>query len=170
MVIVPTRELAIQVANEYEKLQLFEGEFSILSIYGGTPIYKHKKALRFGVDVVVGTPGRVIDLSKRGDLKYDNLQAMILDEADEMLNMGFQEDIECIYENIDEQGQHKVQNLLFSATMPPWVLEIAENFMAKGYEFLDLLKDVVLKTPTTVEHLAIKCPFNSRLDIMADVV
>ena len=89
MVIVPTRELATQVKKEYEKLQHVKDEYKVMKVFGGTDINQQISQLTFGVDIIVGTPGRVIDLTERGKLKYTNLQVICLDEADEMLNMGF---------------------------------------------------------------------------------
>ncbi len=89
MVIVPTRELVIQVKKEYVKLQHYKNEFKVMAIYGGTDIHQQISELNFGSDIIIGTPGRVIDLSNRKKLQYSNLRCFVLDEADEMLNMGF---------------------------------------------------------------------------------
>lgn len=124
LVLTPTRELAIQVAEEITKI----GKYSRVKaapIYGGQSIERQIRALRFGVDVVIGTPGRVIDHIKRGTLKLDQLHTLVLDEADEMLDMGFVEDIEWILGNTPAERQ----TLLFSATMPDEIKRLAVRYM-----------------------------------------
>ena len=103
MTVCPTRELAIQVRREYLKLAHYKGEYQVLAVYGGTPIYDQIRELQQGVDFIVGTPGRIIDLSNKKKLQYGNMRAFCLDEADEMLNMGFQEDIDEIFKYITDQ-------------------------------------------------------------------
>ena len=124
IVLAPTRELAMQIAQE---VGLFVGdrELKTVTVYGGQPIEIQLRALKGGADIIVGTPGRVIDLMERNALKLDNIATAILDEADEMLNMGFVEDIETILaETPDEK-----QMLMFSATVPAEARKIAEQFM-----------------------------------------
>ncbi len=130
LVLAPTRELAIQVAEE---MSSFRGKrrISILPIYGGQSIEGQLNRLRRGVEIVVGTPGRIIDHLNRGTLKLDQLTHVVLDEADEMLNMGFIEDIEMILGQANEN--RKV--MLFSATMPSRILSLAKNYM-KEYEVI----------------------------------
>jgi len=124
LVLAPTRELAVQVAEE---MSSFKGKrkISILPVYGGQSIEGQLNRLRRGVEIVVGTPGRVIDHLNRGTLKLDQLSHVVLDEADEMLNMGFIEDIELILSKANPD--RKV--LLFSATMPNRILSLAQNYM-----------------------------------------
>lgn len=98
------------------------------------------------------------------------MRCIILDEADEMLNMGFCEDIEKIYKHISDQLEHHVQNLLFSATIPKRIRKIAERFMTEKYKHIDLLHGVQLKVPSSVSHFAMNCPFHNRLQILKDVV
>ncbi|WP_286177430.1 DEAD/DEAH box helicase [Rhodopirellula sp. JC639] len=125
LVLAPTRELAIQVAESFEKYAENLKGFSVLAIYGGQD-YEHQfRALRRGVDVVVGTPGRVIDHIKRGTLDLSELRCLVLDEADEMLNMGFLEDVEFVL----EQTPEKRQVTLFSATMPGPIRSIADRYL-----------------------------------------
>ncbi|XPV76132.1 MAG: DEAD/DEAH box helicase [Desulfovibrio sp.] len=124
VVLTPTRELAVQVCKEMQSL-CGSRRISILPVYGGQSIEMQLNKLRRGVQVVVGTPGRVIDHLKRGTLKLDSISRFILDEADEMLNMGFLEDVEKILGYVNEDRSM----LLFSATMPRPVLRIAEQYM-----------------------------------------
>ena len=124
LVLTPTRELAIQVAEEIQSLK-GKKRLSVLPIYGGQSIEQQIRHLKKGVQIVVGTPGRVIDHLNRRTLKLDELTHCILDEADEMLNMGFLEDVESILEHMPNQRRM----LLFSATMPPDIRRIAERFM-----------------------------------------
>ncbi len=123
LILCPTRELAIQVAEELRSLAKFMHGVKILPVYGGQDITKQIRALK-GVNVVVGTPGRVMDHMRRHTLKLEHLKMMILDEADEMLNMGFREDIETILLEVPVERQ----TLLFSATMPAPILEITKNY------------------------------------------
>lgn len=124
VVLCPTRELAIQVSEELKKLASGKKGIRILPVYGGESIQIQLKALKRGVHVVVGTPGRVMDHMKRGTIKFDKVRIVVLDEADEMLNMGFLEDIEHILSSMPEHRQ----TVLFSATMPSPILKIAERF------------------------------------------
>ncbi len=124
IVLAPTRELAIQVAEE---INSFKGskKMNVVPVYGGQSMDLQLRSLRRGADIVVGTPGRVIDHLKRGTLKIDNLKFLVLDEADEMLNMGFYDDVVKImsFSNDDKR------TMLFSATMPPLILNIAKKHM-----------------------------------------
>jgi ATP-dependent RNA helicase DeaD len=130
LILTPTRELAIQVAEELNSLK-GERTLGIVPIYGGQSIELQLRRLKKGVDIVVGTPGRIIDHIKRKTLKIDKVSYFILDEADEMLNMGFIDDVKEI---MDKTGPNK-RVLLFSATMPKEIMQIAKKYMA-GYEVL----------------------------------
>ncbi|MFQ5442612.1 MAG: DEAD/DEAH box helicase [Thermodesulfobacteriota bacterium] len=125
LVLVPTRELAIQVAQELNRIGKLKGVVSS-PIYGGQSIERQIKSLKKGVDVVVGTPGRVIDHIRRKTLVLSNVATVVLDEADEMLNMGFIEDMETILRETPE----KRQTLLFSATMPGQIVNISQRYMS----------------------------------------
>ena len=131
IVLAPTRELAIQVAEEINSFANGR-KLKIVPVYGGQSIELQIRQLKKGVDIVVGTPGRVQDLIDRKILKLDKLEYFILDEADEMLNMGFVEDIEKILESTNKDKRM----LFFSATMPKEILKIAENHMRKDYEII----------------------------------
>ena len=131
IVLAPTRELAIQVAEEINSFANGR-KLKIVPVYGGQSIELQIRQLKKGVDIVVGTPGRVQDLIDRKVLRLDKLEYFILDEADEMLNMGFVEDIEKILESTNKDKRM----LFFSATMPKEILKIAENHMRKDYEII----------------------------------
>ncbi len=122
IVLTPTRELAQQVAKDFNS---FTDDFKLLTVYGGSSILDQIRTLKKGVDIVVGTPGRVLDLLNRRNLDLSNIDFFVLDEADEMLNMGFIDDIKLIL----KQAPAKKQMLLFSATMPPQIHSIAKKFM-----------------------------------------
>ncbi|CAD7772279.1 DEAD-box ATP-dependent RNA helicase CshA [Candidatus Methanoperedenaceae archaeon GB50] len=135
IILTPTRELAIQISEE---INSFKGnkKLQIVPIYGGQSIEQQLKKLREGVDIVVGTPGRVIDHIHRKSLKLGDISYFILDEADEMLNMGFIEDIEKILKNTNPEKRM----LLFGATMPPEILSLAEKYM-REYQFIGIKKE-----------------------------
>lgn len=123
IILCPTRELAIQVAEEIKKLSKYK-KTSVLPVYGGQPIERQIKALKRGVQIIIGTPGRVMDHIHRRTLKLDQVKMIILDEADEMLDMGFRDDIEFVLEQIPDQRQM----LLFSATMSPVILGLTRKY------------------------------------------
>lgn len=130
LVLAPTRELAIQVAEAFQRYASHIKGFHVLPIYGGQGYGPQLSALRRGVDVVVGTPGRVMDHIKRGTLSLKSLEWMVLDEADEMLHMGFIDDVEWIFENTPPQRQVA----LFSATMPATIRRIAKTHLKDPQE------------------------------------
>ena len=120
----PTRELAIQVADEIRKLSKYMHGIKILPIYGGQDIVRQIRGLKEGTQIVIGTPGRVMDHMRRGTIKFDRVHTVILDEADEMLNMGFLEDMETILSQLPEERQ----TVMFSTTMPGAIAQIAKKF------------------------------------------
>lgn len=124
LVLCPTRELAVQISEEVNRIGKYLRGLHILPIYGGQDIERQIKGLRSGAQVVIGTPGRVLDHLRRKTLKMSNLKMLILDEADEMLNMGFREDIELVLDEVD----HEIQTLLFSATMPKEIMNIINKY------------------------------------------
>ncbi len=124
LILCPTRELAIQAAREIRNFAKFMQGIKVLPIYGGQDIVKQIRSLKGGVQIVVGTPGRVMDHMRRHTLKLKNIKMLVLDEADEMLNMGFRDDIETICSEI--KSEH--QTALFSATMPKEILDIAKKY------------------------------------------
>ena len=126
LVLAPTRELANQVADEMYSLRGSK-DIKVLPVYGGQAIDQQIKKIKKGIDVIVGTPGRIMDLMNRRVIKLDNLEYFVLDEADEMLNMGFIEDIETILEKTNDDKKM----LFFSATMPDSIIKIAKRYMGK---------------------------------------
>ncbi|KAF5188916.1 Dead-box atp-dependent rna helicase, partial [Thalictrum thalictroides] len=133
LVLAPTRELARQVEKEFHEATT---SLETLVVYGGTPINQQMYTLQRGVDVVVGTPGRIIDLCKRGALNLSEVQFVVLDEADQMLAVGFDEDVEIILMKLPE----KRQSMMFSATMPSWIRELTRKYL-KNPLTVDLVGD-----------------------------
>lgn len=136
LILCPTRELAVQVAEELKKLGKFVNKFSVAAIYGGQGIEKQFVLLRRKPQIVVGTPGRVMDHMRRGTLDISGINTLILDEADEMLNMGFKDDLDIILRDAPENRQ----TLLFSATMPKQILAISGDYQ-KNAEHISLEKE-----------------------------
>ena len=124
IVLCPTRELAIQVADEIRNLSRYMHGIKVLPIYGGQDIVKQIRSLKSGTQIVIGTPGRVMDHMRRKTMKLDFVHTVVLDDADEMLNMGFREDIEFVLSGVPEERQ----TVLFSATMPKPIMEITKKF------------------------------------------
>ena len=124
IVLCPTRELAIQVADEIRNLSRYMHGIKVLPIYGGQDIVKQIRSLKSGTQIVIGTPGRVMDHMRRKTMKLDFVHTVVLDEADEMLNMVFREDIEFVLSGVPEERQ----TVLFSATMPKPIMEITKKF------------------------------------------
>jgi len=140
LVLAPTRELAIQVAEAFQKYAAKIPGFHVLPIYGGQSYYPQLQALKRGVHVVVGTPGRVIDHLERGSLDLSGLTTLVLDEADEMLRMGFIDDVETVLKKTPETRQVA----LFSATMPPAIRRIAQTYLKEPVEV-----NIAAKTTTS---------------------
>lgn len=140
--LAPTRELAIQVAEAFQSYAKYIKHFNVLPIYGGTDYRSQLRQLKRGVQVVVGTPGRVMDHIRRGSLVLDNINTVVLDEADEMLSMGFIEDIEWVLEQIE----HNYQMALFSATMPRQIRNIISKYLKEPVE-------VTIKHKTTTSPM-----------------
>ncbi len=132
LIIAPTRELCLQIAGDLADFSKYIDNLKILPVYGGSSIESQIRTLRSGVQVVVATPGRLIDLIKRGEVKLDDVHTVILDEADEMLNMGFLDDIREILTHVPDDRKM----LMFSATMPKEIAEISKEFMHSPVEFV----------------------------------
>lgn len=145
LVITPTRELAVQVAEEINKLGQFKG-VRALPIYGGQDINRQIRALKNKPQIIVGTPGRLMDHMRRKTIKLQQVEVVVLDEADEMLNMGFKEDIETILRGVPDGHQ----TLLFSATMPKPIKDLAQRFL-KEPEFISI-KAKEVTVPNTEQH------------------
>ena len=146
LVLTPTRELCVQVTEEIGRLGQFRGVRAV-AIYGGASMDRQISSLHGGVPIVVGTPGRVLDLIRRGELKLDRVNTVILDEADRMLDMGFIVDVETILSRCPRQRQ----TALFSATMPYAILRICDRFMKRDPAHVTVRPD--LKTVETVRQL-----------------
>ncbi len=132
LIIAPTRELCLQIAGDLADFSKYTPELSVLPVYGGSSIESQIRALRTGVQIIVATPGRLIDLINRGVVKLGDVHTVVLDEADEMLNMGFIDDINQILSHVPEDRRM----LMFSATMPKEVAKIANKFMQSPMEIV----------------------------------
>ena len=130
LIVCPTRELVMQVEDELRKYTKYTEFIKITSIFGGTPIDRQIRAIKKGVKIIVGTPGRILDHVKRKTIKLKDYDCVVLDEADEMLNMGFRDDIEAILNKIEKEHQ----TILFSATMPKPIRDIAKNYLKDQVE------------------------------------
>ncbi len=159
LVLCPTRELAIQVAEEIRKLAKFLHGIKVLPIYGGQDISKQIRSLKGGVQIVIGTPGRVMDHMRRHTLKMDQVKMITLDEADEMLNMGFREDIETILQDLPEERQ----TLLFSATMPKPIMDIVANYQ-KDAALVKVVKKEL--TVPKIEQYYYEVRPNTKLEVL----
>ncbi|KAL0584290.1 hypothetical protein ABG067_005791 [Albugo candida] len=164
--VTPTRELARQVTTEFEKL---DTTLTTVCIYGGTPYQQQNASFRSGTDIVIGTTGRIMDHIDRGNLRFANCEFLILDEADTMLEMGFRDDIQRIFDATQKSGS-KPQILLFSATIPKWLHEIADRYMDKTYEFVNLVSDSDDQASLDVQHIAIPCHWQSRPTLLASLL
>lgn len=163
LVLCPTRELAIQVAEELGKLAARKRGIFILPIYGGQPIERQFRGLEKGAQVVVGTPGRLIDHLQRGTLKLHETSMIVLDEADEMLDMGFREDIEAILERTPEASQR----VLFSATMPPAIRELSKRFL-RDPEMLTITQKML--TVPAIEQVYYEVRPHQKMDALCRVL
>ena len=147
IILCPTRELAVQVTQELRKFLKYHENIKCMAIYGGESIERQILGLKKGVQIIVGTPGRVMDHMRRRTIKLDNVKMVILDEADEMLNMGFEEDIETILKDVPNERQ----TILFSATMNKRILGIAKKYLNKP-------KNIKIKCEElTVEKIRQEC-------------
>lgn len=160
LILAPTRELDLQIATELRKFSKYKEGVKIAPIYGGESIENQIKLLKRGCNVVVGTPGRVMDHLRRNTLKLDNISMVILDEADEMLNMGFKEDIETIL-NYMEKGTY--QMALFSATMPDAIMKITKEFQTNP---VVIEVKSAQRTIDTVEQVYYECKRGQKPDAL----
>ena len=159
VVLCPTRELAIQVSDELHKFAKFLHGIKVLPIYGGQDISRQIRALKGGVQIIIGTPGRVMDHMRRHTLKFDEVKMVALDEADEMLNMGFREDIETILSEMPTERQ----TLLFSATMPQPILEIAKTYQKNAAMIRVVKKEL---TVPKIEQFYYEVRPRNKLDVL----
>ena len=146
MVLCPTRELSIQVAEEIRRLAKYRNDIFVLPIYGGQPIHRQIKALKKGVQIAVGTPGRIMDHIRRRTLKLEDLNILVLDEADEMFDMGFRDDIEWIIQQLSGERQ----TIFFSATMAREIVDFAKRYQ-KNPEIIKVVHKE-LTVPEVEQH------------------
>lgn len=163
LILAPTRELAIQVNDELVRLGKHD-KLEVLPIYGGQPIDRQLRALRQGVDVVVGTPGRVLDHIRRKTLILSDIDFLVLDEADEMLNMGFIDDLEEIVKSLKPERQ----TLLFSATMPPQIKNLAKRYMKEDTKHVAIQKTSL--TVSKIEQSYFQIKHRDRLETLCRVI
>ncbi len=163
IVLTPTRELAIQVTDQLVKIGQHR-RISVLSIYGGAPIWRQLEALRRGVHIVVATPGRLLDHMRRGSIDLRGIRMLILDEADQMLEMGFIEDVQYVLEHLPTE---RVTGL-FSATMPKPIVDLAQQHLREP-EHLQLAQPRALTVPDT-DQLFYLVPFPRKLDALCRVL
>lgn len=163
LILTPTRELALQVCEDFEQINNNKN-FDILAVYGGSSIDEQIKKLKKGIDVVVGTPGRVMDLIRRKKLYVNSLEVFVLDEADEMLDMGFLEDMESIFK---ETNKNK-QVLMLSATMPKQIESLAKNYMKPDYQHIIIESDT--KTNKNIKQYYYLTNEKSRNEVLCRVL
>ncbi|CAM3495922.1 DEAD/DEAH box helicase [Shewanella violacea] len=163
LVLAPTRELAVQVAEAFASYAKHMKGLHVLPIYGGQSMHQQLNALRRGPQVIVGTPGRVMDHMRRGTLKLDSLKAMVLDEADEMLKMGFIDDIEWILEHTPKQRQLA----LFSATMPEQIKRVANKYLT---EPVHVKIAATTATVETIEQRFVQVSQHNKLEALVRVL
>ncbi|SNX99631.1 ATP-dependent RNA helicase DeaD [Methanohalophilus euhalobius] len=162
VVLCPTRELANQVAEEMSNLAKYQNT-KMLPVYGGQPIDRQIKALRRGVHIVIGTPGRVLDHIQRKTLKLDGVKMLVLDEADEMLDMGFREDIEFILSRVPSQKQ----TVLFSATMPQPIIKLTKKYQQNPQMVKTVHKEL---TVPQIEQFYFEVKNNAKTEVLCRLI
>ncbi|XP_004234150.1 DEAD-box ATP-dependent RNA helicase 7-like [Solanum lycopersicum] len=167
LVLLPTRELALQVFADFE---VYGGAVGLTSccLYGNSPMGQQQVQLKRGVDIVVGTPGRIKDHIERGNIDFRSLKFRVLDEVDEMLKIGFVDDVEFILGKVEDASQ--VQTLLFSATLPSWVKHISSKFLKPDKKTADLVGDEKMKASKNVRHIIIPCSSSARSQLIPDII
>jgi ATP-dependent RNA helicase DDX21 len=172
LIMAPTRELAMQVHKELDSI--CSKELVSTCVYGGVMYDTQYYAMKDGLDVIIGTPGRLIDHIERGNLLLHNLRFICLDEADQMLDIGFADDMERILKSVKEQKESKGnvphQTLLFSATMPDWIKQAVTKYMKADKVTLDLIGSNKQKTSATVTHYCLTSRYQNRAAILGDIV
>lgn len=167
VVLLPTRELASQVFADFDVYGRALG-LSSCCLYGNTPYAQQERQLKSGVDIVVGTPGRIKDHIQRGNIDFSSLKFRVLDEVDEMLRIGFVDDVEFILGAVKDANQ--VQTLLFSATLPDWVKHIASKFLKPDKKTVDIVGNQKMKASTSVRHIIIPCSSSARSQLIPDII
>ncbi len=163
LVLCPTRELVIQSAEEFKSVAKYQEGIRILPIYGGQPIERQIIALKRRPQIIIGTPGRIMDHMRRATLKFENIRLLVLDEADEMLSMGFQEDLDIIL----QKTPNEKQTVLFSATMSKSILEITKQYQKNPEHIILTHKEM---TVPTVEQYYIEVREPSKLDVLSRLI
>lgn len=163
LILTPTRELAIQVNDELVRIAKYS-KARMLPVYGGQPIDRQIRALKGGIDVIVGTPGRILDLIRRNVLDLSNLKFLVLDEADEMLDMGFIEDIEEIIKTSSSERQ----TMLFSATMPEEIRKLAKKYMKPDTKHITIAKNTM--TVSTVSQFYFEVKQQNRFETLCRIL
>ena len=163
LILCPTRELALQVVGELRKFAKYEDSIKSLAVYGGEGIERQIASLKRGVKIVVGTPGRIMDHMRRRTLKFDNVKTVVLDEADEMLNMGFEEDIETILKETPKERQ----TVLFSATMNERVLGISKKYLSEPVSVKIKAKEL---TVDKIKQIAIEVKQPMKNEVLSRVI
>ena len=165
LILAPTRELALQVATELERFNIKKSAgFNVISVYGGQSFEKQLSEIRRGATIIVGTPGRIKDHIKRGTLKLKNIKHFVLDEADEMLNMGFLEEIEEILKSLPSDKR----TMLFSATMPSEILDIVNRYLKPQYKMIKTTAKTVARNE--IEQICYKVSGRDRLEVLFRVL
>ncbi|KAI3781051.1 hypothetical protein L2E82_11050 [Cichorium intybus] len=162
IILAPTRELARQVEKEFYEAA---PNLDTLCVYGGVPIQRQMSTIDHGVDVIVGTPGRVIDLIKRGSLKLSEVKFAVLDEADQMLNVGFADDVETILEYLPRERQ----SMMFSATMPSWIVKLTRKYL-KSPLTIDLVGDSDQKLADGITLYSIVADMRDRPSVIGPLI
>lgn len=165
--LAPTRELAKQVHADFAHIGA-AFKLNAICVYGGAPYGDQERALRAGTDIVIGTPGRMKDHLERKTLSFEKLRFRVLDEADEMLNMGFVDDIEIILGAAKDNPN--LQTLLFSATLPKWVADISRRFLKPDHATVDLVGDEKQKASGSVQHMLLHCQWSERTELVCDLI
>ncbi|WP_029233371.1 DEAD/DEAH box helicase [Butyrivibrio sp. VCB2006] len=160
VVLCPTRELAMQAADDIRDFAKFMFGIKVLAVYGGQDISRQIKALSNGVQIVVGTPGRVMDHMRRHTMKMKDVKVLVLDEADEMLDMGFREDIETILQGMPEERQ----TALFSATMPEAILKITKTYQKSDAEYIKMTPKEI--TVAAIEQAYYRVPQKMKEEVL----
>ena len=163
LILCPTRELALQVVGELRKFAKYEEGVKSLAVYGGEGIEKQIMALKKGVKIIVGTPGRVMDHMRRKTIKLANIKTVVLDEADEMLSMGFEEDIETILKETPEERQ----TVLFSATLDARIRAIAKKYLNEPVEVKIKAKEL---TVDKIEQIAIEVKQSMKDEALSRII
>lgn len=163
LILCPTRELSIQVSKELKKLVKFKKQIKIATVYGGESYEKQIRELKSKPQIVVGTPGRIIDHMERKTIDFTNLKRLVLDEADEMLKMGFQEDLETILKDTPQDRQ----TVLFSATMPEFIKKVALNYQRDPQHIVIQKKTL---TVDTIKQEVYYCKRESKMDLLIRVL